>query len=89
MDYLEGETPDSILHRRRKLGIDESVELLEQALSGLQHIHELGLIHRDIKPGNLMILPPLEPDTAGRDERQHPEDFGLRTEPRRHRGSRS
>src|SRR5262249_11493100 len=47
MDYLEGETLDSILTRRGKLGIDESIELLEQALCGLQHIHEQGLIHRD------------------------------------------
>src|SRR5262249_55084346 len=57
MDYLDGETLDSILQRRRKLGIDESIELLDQALSGLQHIHELGLIHRDLKPGNMMIIP--------------------------------
>lgn len=67
MDYLDGETLDSILARRGKLGVDESIELLEQALCGLQHIHEQGLIHRDIKPGNMMVLPrplPGQPDVA-------------------------
>jgi eukaryotic-like serine/threonine-protein kinase len=57
MDYLDGEMLDAVLKRRGKLGIEESVKLLEQALTGLQYIHEQGLVHRDLKPGNMMLLP--------------------------------
>jgi serine/threonine protein kinase len=59
MDYLDGETLDAILTRREKLGLQESIDLVEQALCGLQHIYEMGLVHRDLKPGNMMILPRL------------------------------
>ncbi len=58
MDYLHGETLDAILQRRSKLSIEESVDLLEQALCGLQHIHEQGLVHRDLNPSNIMLVPP-------------------------------
>ena len=39
----------------------EAVRLVHQALRGLQHIHEQGMIHRDLKPGNLMLVPPRPP----------------------------
>ncbi len=67
MDHLDGETLDAVLQRRVKLSVEESVDLLEQALSGLQHIHEQGLVHRDLKPGNIMLVPrpgPSEPDVT-------------------------
>ena len=57
MDYLDGEMLDAVLQRRGKLGIEESVKLLEQALAGLQYIHEQGLVHRDLKPGNMILVP--------------------------------
>src|SRR5262249_2668444 len=40
-----------------KLPPAEAVRLLHQALLGLQHLHEQGLVHRDLKPGNLMLVP--------------------------------
>jgi len=67
MEYLEGETLEEVLNRRKRLPPAEAVRLIHQALTGLQHIHELGLVHRDLKPANLMLVPAPaqgEPDTT-------------------------
>jgi serine/threonine protein kinase len=56
MEHLEGEELDKVLKRRRVLPPGEAVRLVHQALQGLQHVHEQGLVHRDIKPGNLILL---------------------------------
>jgi serine/threonine protein kinase len=57
MEYLEGETLDEVLNRRKRLPVPEAVRVVYQALLGLQHIHEQGLVHRDLKPANLMLVP--------------------------------
>jgi len=57
MEYLDGETLDEILQRRKKLPVGEAVRLVRQALDGLQHLHEKRMVHRDLKPSNLMIVP--------------------------------
>ena len=64
MEHLEGETLDEVLARRGKLPPAEAVRLVHQALLGLQHIHEQGLVHRDLKPGNLMLVPGQAPGQA-------------------------
>jgi serine/threonine protein kinase len=67
MEHLDGETLDEVLERHGKLPPAEAVRLLHQALLGLQHIHEQGLVHRDLKPGNLMLVPghvPGQPDNT-------------------------
>jgi serine/threonine protein kinase len=56
MEYLEGEELDRVLQRRRMLPPGEAARLAHQALLGLQHVHEQGLVHRDLKPGNLMLV---------------------------------
>src|SRR5262249_27675972 len=56
MEYLEGETLEEALQRRKQLPPAEAVRLAHQALLGLQHVHEAGLVHPDIKPGNLMLV---------------------------------
>lgn len=61
MEHLEGETLEDVLHRRKKLPFAESVRLIHQTLGGLQHIHEQGMIHRDLQPANLMLTPPRPP----------------------------
>ncbi len=60
MEYLEGETLDTVLRERGKLPPPEAVRLAYLTALGLQHIHEKGLVHRDIKPGNLMLCPALK-----------------------------
>ncbi|MSQ97512.1 MAG: serine/threonine protein kinase [Gemmataceae bacterium] len=57
MEYLEGDTLEEVLQRRKRLPPAEAVRLVHQALLGLQHIHEQALVHRDLKPANLMLLP--------------------------------
>jgi serine/threonine protein kinase len=65
MEYLEGETLEDVLLRRKKLPPTEAVRLVFQALQGLQHIHAKGLVHRDLKPANLMLVGSA-PDTTVR-----------------------
>jgi eukaryotic-like serine/threonine-protein kinase len=56
MEYLDGETLAEVLLRRGRLPPTEAVRLVHQALLGLQHIHEEGLVHRDLNPNNLMLV---------------------------------
>jgi serine/threonine protein kinase len=64
MEYLEGETLDEVLQRRKRLPPAEAVRLVHQALHGLQHIHDKGMVHRDLKPANLMLTWPSAADGA-------------------------
>ncbi|MDB5309146.1 MAG: stkP 1 [Gemmataceae bacterium] len=57
MEFLEGETLDEVLTRRKRLPVAEAVRVVRQALDGLQHLHDRRMIHRDLKPTNLMIIP--------------------------------
>ncbi len=57
MELLRGETLKDVLLRRGRLFPPEAIRLLYQALQGLQHVHEQGLVHRDLEPANLMLLP--------------------------------
>lgn len=56
MEYVEGESLDHILHRRKRLPWEEVVDLGIHLCAALQHAHDKGIIHRDLKPSNLMIL---------------------------------
>jgi serine/threonine protein kinase len=65
MEYLEGETLDEVLSRRKRLPVGEAVRLVRQALAGLQHLHERRMVHRDLKPSNMMLTPAADkPDTT-------------------------
>lgn len=65
MEYLEGETLDEVLNRRKRLPCGEAARLVQQALNGLQHLHERRMVHRDLKPANLMLTPAGgKPDTT-------------------------
>jgi eukaryotic-like serine/threonine-protein kinase len=55
MEYVPGETLAQILDRRRNLPTSEATALARQAALGLQHAHEAGLVHRDVKPQNLLV----------------------------------
>lgn len=55
MEYLDGEPLSSLVARHGPLPIPEACELIRQAAVGLQAAHENGLVHRDVKPSNLML----------------------------------
>ncbi len=54
LEYMPGGDLQSRV-RRRKLAPQEALDLIEQVCAGLSHAHERGLIHRDIKPQNLLL----------------------------------
>jgi serine/threonine-protein kinase len=57
MEYVEGETLAQVLRERGRLPVGEAVDLVSQACEGLEYAHRHGVIHRDVKPGNLLINP--------------------------------
>lgn len=57
MELLRGETLKDVLLRRGRLPATETARLFYQALLGLQHVHEQGMVHRDLEPANLMLTP--------------------------------
>ncbi|MFS8100381.1 serine/threonine protein kinase [Lentzea alba] len=56
MELVEGEPLATIISRGR-LSADVTMDLLEQTGNALQAAHERGLVHRDVKPGNIMVTP--------------------------------
>ena len=57
MEYIRGESLADILARENFLPHGLVLDVLEQCANGLSAIHAAGLIHRDIKPGNLLVTP--------------------------------
>src|SRR5262249_49448253 len=64
MEYLDGEPLDEVLKRRGRLPPTEAARLIYQALQGLAHIQEQDMVHRDLEPANLMLVPPARPGQA-------------------------
>ena len=55
MEYVEGKTLREILHHGDRLLFDRAIEITEGILNALAYSHKNGIVHRDIKPGNIMI----------------------------------
>jgi len=56
MEYVEGKSVAQLLQTRGRLGADTAVDVGMQACAGLEYAHRQGIIHRDVKPGNLMVI---------------------------------
>lgn len=56
MEYVDGKTLKQVLKQRGHLSITEVVDIMLQLTDGLAHAHDAYIIHRDIKPQNIMIL---------------------------------
>jgi tetratricopeptide (TPR) repeat protein len=57
MELVEGRSLARLVQERGPLPVAEAVGYIRQAAVGLQHAHEQGMVHRDIKPHNLMLTP--------------------------------
>ena len=55
MPFVEGESLQQRLERERQLSVEESLKIASQVADALSYAHERGLLHRDIKPGNVML----------------------------------
>ncbi|TDD19855.1 serine/threonine protein kinase [Nonomuraea diastatica] len=55
MKFVDGEPLDRLLSRLGRIAPQQAMELIAQAASALQAVHDQGIVHRDVKPGNLLV----------------------------------
>lgn len=55
MEYVQGETLAQLLKREGRLPVNQALSIIRQVLLGLAEAHRHGLVHRDIKPGNILL----------------------------------
>ena len=55
MEFVEGETLENLIKRSGRLGVKLALEIATQVAAGLAAVHEQKLVHRDIKPTNIMV----------------------------------
>ena len=55
MPYVRGQSLRQTLDVRKRLPVDEALRITEQVASALDHAHSLGLVHRDVKPQNILL----------------------------------
>src|SRR5271170_165826 len=56
MEYLEGHSLESLLRAHRPMALTEKINIIYETCQGLAYAHQHGIIHRDVKPGNIMVL---------------------------------
>ena len=61
MEFLDGITLAEWLGKYKKMSVADAVRMTCQILNGLQHLHDNSMIHRDLKPGNVMVCWPPNP----------------------------
>jgi len=54
MEYIQGRSGAEILREETRLGVPDTLELVDGACRGLAHAHRMGVVHRDVKPGNIL-----------------------------------
>jgi len=84
MELVEGDSLADLLRQRGRLRPEESANLLEPVARALAFAHEQGVVHRDVKPGNILMRPasPGTPNSVQLEELEYPvvpllTDFGI------------
>jgi serine/threonine protein kinase len=72
MRYVEGTDLRSLIDREGSLPFDRAVSIVSQVAEALDAAHELGLVHRDVKPGNILLA-----KASGGKDHAYLTDFGL------------
>ncbi len=55
MEYVNGQTVEEVLKREGRIPVQRALEMTKQVTEALEHAHGLGIIHRDVKPQNIMV----------------------------------
>jgi serine/threonine protein kinase len=57
VEYVPGTDLRRLVRTKGKLSVQQAANIIKQAAEGLAHAHQRNLIHRDIKPGNILVMP--------------------------------
>ncbi|WP_051978827.1 serine/threonine-protein kinase [Edaphobacter aggregans] len=57
MEYIEGDSLEKVLRERKRLPLLEAISIVEQLCAGLGYAHGHGVVHRDVKPANILVRP--------------------------------
>ena len=55
MEYVDGQTLKQYIQKHSPLQVEEALEIMKQLTSAIAHAHQNHIIHRDIKPQNILI----------------------------------
>lgn len=77
MEYVPGKTLEKLIQERGALPWRRAVEIAAQMLDGIQHAHTLGVLHRDVKPANIIFTEEAKAATGGLQPSVKVTDFGI------------
>ncbi|MEO0128694.1 MAG: protein kinase, partial [candidate division WOR-3 bacterium] len=61
MEYVDGDSLDKILKKQKTISLEESIRIIQKVCDALDYAHKQGIVHRDVKPANIIITKNGEP----------------------------